>query len=323
MVEPGINDHDAALARIFDAESHNTVILALDDSAISGPEDGLRDMESAISKGTHDGVNAILGFYGMFRANREVLGETPGILNLTLSTTGPAHLDKVEVGDIEQVAELGLAGVSVHVNTTSPHEGNMLSILGKTARRANQLGIPLLAHMYPRTIINGKEDHYDDVRKQDPENYAKLVRHGARIAADLGADIIKVPWTGTPDSFHTVTESTYGLPVVMAGGPMTGVMEFLHTAKSAMESGARGIAVGRNFFKQPFIDEDEIVLLALYDIVQRNLDVGMAAFRGEAIMLSRTAERLTKLGWQPGMLESHERSFIAYRDFLFPPASGE
>ncbi|HWB38887.1 MAG TPA: hypothetical protein VG604_01480 [Candidatus Saccharimonadales bacterium] len=235
---------------LFDPESGHSLIVALDDSAISGPEGQLRDMGAAISLARSAGANAVLGFAGMFRHFKGEIGDTAGILNLTLSTEGPNHLRKVLVGRVGQAYDLGVKTVSVHVNMTSPFEPEMLGILGQVVTEAGD-DLDVLAHVYPRAITpTGVETHYDDLKKRHPEKYAKMVRHGARVAADLGADIIKVPYTGSPETFATVVESGYGLPIIVAGGPKTRRSELLDSVSGAMQAGARGAAIGRNFFQR-------------------------------------------------------------------------
>ena len=65
--------------------------------------------------------------------------------------------------------------------------------------------MPLLAMMYMRgpKVKNG----YD----------VSVVKHAARVGAELGADIVKVPYTGSPESFREVVEGCF-VPVVIAGG---------------------------------------------------------------------------------------------------------
>jgi len=284
---------------LVDPISGNTLIVALDDSAICGPKHLLHNMEDAVASAVRYRVNGILGFTGMYRAFTPAFENTPFISNITLSTEGPHHLNKVQVGSIEEAIELDLAAISVHVNMTAPDEPHMLRLLGKAGRRSREADIPLLAHMYPRTILNGKEYHYQDLRDNDPDAYGELVCHGARVAVDVGnAAFVKVPWTGSAESFHRVVQSTYGRPVVMAGGPRTSVMDFLWRAKWAMEAGARGIAVGRNFFEQESIADGEFVLLALSDIVHRGMDVRLAAYRAEAMVaLKRAEQALADTSW--------------------------
>lgn len=267
--------------KLFDKKSGNTVIVAVDCSSISGPEDGLRDIKSSLEKAEKNGANAILGLPGMFRAYPDSFDDMQFISNITLSTEGPNHLDKVKVGDVRYAAKSGMTAVSVHVNMTAPTESVMLQTLAEAGQECDELDMPLLAHMYPRRIVDGREDRYQDLKSEDPEAYAKLVRHGARVAVDLGATVVKVPWTGTKESFRTVCESTYGLPVVMAGGSLVPIAEFLQVARNAMDAGARGVAVGSNFYMRPENGEDEFFLRALCHIVHDGLSVDDAMTRAK------------------------------------------
>jgi DhnA family fructose-bisphosphate aldolase class Ia len=263
------------LSKIFDNQAGRAVVIPLDDSSITGPEDTLRHMDVAIRRAVDGGADAILGFWGLFGRHPELMKDTPGILNITLSTEGPHHLRKVLVGTVNQAKQLGLA-VSVHLNITAPHEPAMLGTLGQTAAACQELDVPLLAHVYPRTITAGKENHYEQLQAKDPMAYAVLVRHGARIAADLGADIIKVPFTGSIESFRTVIESTYGLPVLMAGGPKIAVPAILANVHMAMQAGGKGAAVGRNFFKR---EKGREMVVALRAIVHDGVTVDGAMSR--------------------------------------------
>ena len=69
----------------------------------------------------------------------------------------------------------------------------MLSDLGKVAVECMEWGMPLLAMMYPRgrNIVN--EQGVDEVKI------------AARVAAELGVDLVKTVYTGDPDSFREVT----------------------------------------------------------------------------------------------------------------------
>ena len=114
----------------------------------------------------------------------------------------------------------------------------MLKDLGKVAKEASYWGMPLLAMMYTRGPKI--ENEYDP----------KVVKHAARVGAELGADIVKVPYTGSPESFARAVEGCF-VPVVVAGGPkVSSDREFLSMVKGAMEAGAMGVSVGRNVFQR-------------------------------------------------------------------------
>jgi DhnA family fructose-bisphosphate aldolase class Ia len=85
----------------------------------------------------------------------------------------------------------------------------------------------------------------------------KLVKHAARVGAELGADIVKVVYTGSRDSFTEVVEGCF-VPVVIAGGEKMGNDEDLcEMVKGAMAAGAAGVSIGRNVFQHK--DPEKIV----------------------------------------------------------------
>ncbi len=83
-----------------------------------------------------------------------------------------------------------------------------------------------------------------EILPHDPSKISNpdLTATGARIAAEIGADIVKVFYT---DEFHLVVEST-NVPVLLAGGPESEDIE--HVAERAVEVGVAGFAFGRNIF---------------------------------------------------------------------------
>jgi fructose-bisphosphate aldolase/2-amino-3,7-dideoxy-D-threo-hept-6-ulosonate synthase len=105
------------------------------------------------------------------------------------------------------------------------------------ADECRAVGLPLLAMCYPRG---------PNVKNQfDPE----AVAHCARLAAELGADVVKTNYTGSIDSFKEVVKGT-PIPVVIAGGPkMKSDFDLLTMVWDAMQAGAKGVSIGRNVFQ--------------------------------------------------------------------------
>ena len=67
--------------------------------------------------------------------------------------------------------------------------------------------------------------------------------HGARIAAELGADVVKAFFV---EGFEKVT-ACCPAPIILAGGPKD--RDIVTVAKQALDAGARGFAFGRNLFQ--------------------------------------------------------------------------
>jgi DhnA family fructose-bisphosphate aldolase class Ia len=113
----------------------------------------------------------------------------------------------------------------------------MLRDLGAIAKEAMGWGMPLLAMMYTR---GPKVENEFDVR---------WVRHAARVGAELGADIVKVAYTGSPETFQEVVEGCF-VPVVIAGGEKMGSdQDILEMVEGAVTAGGAGVSIGRNVFQ--------------------------------------------------------------------------
>lgn len=67
--------------------------------------------------------------------------------------------------------------------------------------------------------------------------------NGARMAAELGADVVKAFYV---DGFERVVDCCPA-PVILAGGPKD--KDIFDVARSALGAGARGFAFGRNLFQ--------------------------------------------------------------------------
>jgi DhnA family fructose-bisphosphate aldolase class Ia len=75
------------------------------------------------------------------------------------------------------------------------------------------------------------------------------VKHAARVGAELGADIVKAPYTGSIDSFRQVVQGC-PVPVVIAGGEkMDSDEDIFKMVEGALSAGAAGVSIGRNAFQ--------------------------------------------------------------------------
>jgi DhnA family fructose-bisphosphate aldolase class Ia len=113
----------------------------------------------------------------------------------------------------------------------------MLAYFGDISRECMEWGMPLVAMIYTRGA------------KIKSEFDVQFVKHAARGGAELGADIVKVNYTGSIESFKEVT-SGCPVPVVIAGGEkLESDMDILTMVESAMKAGAAGVSIGRNAFQ--------------------------------------------------------------------------
>jgi DhnA family fructose-bisphosphate aldolase class Ia len=119
----------------------------------------------------------------------------------------------------------------------------MLAQLGRVSERCLEWQMPLVAMMYTR---GPKIKNEFDVNN---------VKHAARVGAELGADIVKVPYTGSVDSFTEVIQSC-PVPVVIAGGEkMDSDEDIFQIVEGALKAGATGVSIGRNAFQHKKSDK--------------------------------------------------------------------
>lgn len=72
----------------------------------------------------------------------------------------------------------------------------------------------------------------------------------ARVAYDLGADIIKITFPGPEATRKLCAE--LDIPIVVAGGPLSGdAKSTLRDVSDAIEAGAQGVVVGRKVWQRP------------------------------------------------------------------------
>lgn len=227
------------MERIVDRKSGRSVIVPMDHGVTLGPIRGLEDMQRAVNAVAEGGANAVLVHKGIVIAGHRGYGKDIGlIIHLSASTSlGPDPLNKVTVATVEEAMRLGADAVSMHVNVGAESEADMLVELGETAMICEEWGIPFLAMMYPRG------------EKVKNEHDVEVVKHVARIGAELGADIIKTNYTGDPETFKEVVRGC-PVPVIIAGGPkMNTDAEVLKMVEDAVASGAAGVSIGRNVFQ--------------------------------------------------------------------------
>jgi predicted phospho-2-dehydro-3-deoxyheptonate aldolase len=248
------------LERIINPRTGKTVIVPMDHGVTLGPISGIHRIQEAVAAATMGGADAVVLHKGMVKAIRSAFDPSLGlIVHLSASTNlSPEPLKKFLVSSVEEAVRLGADCVSVHVNIGNKHEKEMLRDLSKVALEAEAWGIPLLAMMYPRG--EKVKNEYDPA----------LVAHAARLAAELGADIVKVSYTGDRESFRDVVEGT-PVPIVIAGGPrMDSDRAILSMVRDAMTAGARGTSIGRNVFQH---SDPALMCRAIHSIVHQNKTV--------------------------------------------------
>lgn len=227
------------MERIINRRTRRTVLVPMDHGISVGPISGLQDMKNAVNSVAAGGANGVVVHKGLVMEGHRGEGPDIGlIIHLSASTSlSPFPNAKTLVCTMEEAIKLGADAVSIHVNLGDGQEKAMLKDFGEISYMARTWGMPLLAMIYPRG--EKIEDEYD----------VKYVKHAARLGNEMGADLVKVPYTGTPETFREVTEGC-AVPVVIAGGAkMDSDRDILEMVKGSIEGGGAGVSIGRNVFQ--------------------------------------------------------------------------
>jgi predicted phospho-2-dehydro-3-deoxyheptonate aldolase len=226
------------MERIMDRNSGKTVIIPVDHGVTVGPVIGLIDMKETIRSVAQGGANAIVMHKGLVKTALGNRGSVGLILHLSAGTQIAIDPNsKTLICTVEEAVGSGADAISIHINLGTDEERSMLRDLGAVSKAAMEWGMPLLAMMYVKT------------RKGEDENDVKIVKHAARLGAELGADIVKVPYTGSPESFREVVEGCFVPVVIAGGGKIKTDRDLLEMVKGAMIAGGAGVSIGRNVFQ--------------------------------------------------------------------------
>ena len=133
---------------------------------------------------------------------------------------------------IEEILRLNVDAVGISVFVGTKYEKQTLLNLSDMVDMCEDFGIPVMA-----VTAVGKE-----LEKRD----ARYLALASRIAAELGARVVKTYWC---ENFEKVVEGC-PVPVVMAGGPKVDtereVFDFVH---DGITKGAAGVNLGRNVWQ--------------------------------------------------------------------------
>ena len=216
------------------------VWIPMDHGASNYPEYGLQDMDSLVEKVISGGADAVVLHKGALTHHADTTGWHGFVCHVSASTVhgGDRAQHKVSVATAEECWQRGAMGVSGQINLGDEAESEMIEALGKLTTQAFPLAIPVLGMVYPR----GPNLRFSE------EDSTKGVAHAARLAWELGCDVVKVPWTGSVESFREVTQAV-PIPVLISGGPLgESFLDTLQTVEDSISAGGAGVCMGRQVF---------------------------------------------------------------------------
>ncbi len=220
------------LARLF-ANRGKLLLVALDHPQFFGPLKGLEDPRKAIEDFNVPAVDGFVLNPGITRfIEVGIACEKKLVVRVNIGgnkfSTEPMRCPVVL--SPKSALELGADAVILMFTIGSEEDITNTEEVARAIEDFHLVALPVFVEILPNP--SSSKDSLTD-----------LVETGARIAAELGADIIKVPYT--PEFKRVV--SGCPVPVVLAGGPKDA--NVLSLAKAAVRAGARGFVIGRNVFQ--------------------------------------------------------------------------
>jgi len=237
------------LSRILH-QGGGTIVVAFDHPLVHGPIPGTTDPGGQIRRFSNAQVDAILINFGNIRffAEAAATQKMPGLIARLDWTTalGSAtglpqdQFQSCVVASVGDAVRAGADAVIVFLILGSGHaefEKEEIARVGSVARECEQLGVPLIVESLAR-----------GPKVQNPCDPKWLKLH-SRVAAELGADLIKTEYSGDPNSMKEIVRDC-PIPILVLGGSRSGSDEdVLKSVRSIKKSGAAGIFFGRNVFQ--------------------------------------------------------------------------
>ena len=255
------------------------LLLPIDQGLEHGPVDFFPNPPSAdpdyqcqlAKKGGYSGIVFHLGLASKYM--KAYAGTLPLILKLNGRTNIPSDADALSVleASVEDAVRLGADAVGYTLYVGSPSQDRDFVQLGDVRSACDRYGMPLIVWSYPRGSAVEAKGGRDSL-------YA--VDYAARVANELGADIVKlnVPrfrdgedkdgpmpyrrlyeeWKDLEDNdayrlaVEKVVASAGKTMALFSGGSRISDDDLLLKARICMEAGATGLIFGRNMWQRPF-----------------------------------------------------------------------
>ncbi len=228
------------------------------------------------------GYSAIALHYGLAsKYLRDYAGDVPLLLKINGKTNIPSDDDAFSAmtGTVEDAVRLGADAVGYTLYLGSPRQDEDFMQLTEVRTECERFGMPLVVWSYPRGSAikakGGRDSFY-------------AVDYAARVAMELGADIVKVnfpkldPAAGAAcpkpydqlqldevEAFRQVVESAGRTMVLVSGGSKISDEDLLSKVRMSLEGGATGLIFGRNMWQRP-LDEALALTAQVKDIMAQH-----------------------------------------------------
>ncbi len=248
------------------------MILPIDQGLEHGPVDFFPNPPSAdpefqfklAVKGGYSGIALHLGLAEKYAP--KYAGKIPIVLKINGKTRIPPANEPVSpmTGSVEDAVRIGADAIGYTLYVGSPNQHTDFTQFRKVKADAERYGMPIIMWAYPRG---------EAIDKKGGRNALFAVDYAARVADELGADIVKLnvpvndpktrssqraPYDKLELSYEErvskVVKTAGKCLVLFSGGGMMSDEEVIRRAKVCVEQGATGLIFGRNLWQREWDD---------------------------------------------------------------------
>ncbi len=245
------------------------LLLPIDQGLEHGPVDFFENPDSLnpdfqlrlARDGRYSGIVFHVGLAKKYM--REYAGRVPLVLKINGKTNVPSEKEAFSPLDasVEDAVQLGADAVGYTLYVGSPRQADDIAQLARVRQDCDRLGMPLIIWAYPRGEAL-------DARGGRDTLYA--IDYAARVAEELGADVIKINVPVLDPARHRQTPKEYAQKtwseeeavrktvasagrcfVLFSGGSKISDADLVEKAAMVMRAGATGLIFGRNMWQRP------------------------------------------------------------------------
>jgi class I fructose-bisphosphate aldolase len=250
------------------------LFLPYDQGLEHGPRDFFADPIAADPKyivrlaleGGFNGIAIQIGLAEKFYW--DYAGEVPLILKLNGKTDIPSDGRALSPlhASVEDAVRLGADAVGYTLYVGSPAQDADFAQYRTVRQAAQRFGMPLIVWAYPRG---------ESIEHKGGKDSFYAVHYAARVASELGADMVKVnfphpekrtdvpaAYTGefsSQEAIDAVVRAANRTMLLVSGGSKAGDEVMIEKAQESMSAGATGLIFGRNVWQR---DHDESLRFA-------------------------------------------------------------
>ena len=229
-------------------------------------------------EGNYSGIALQIGLAKRYLTKQA--GRLPLVLKVNGRTTPPGFDEAFSplTSSVEDAVRLGAVAVGYTCYVGSPAQDRDLRQMNEVRQACDRYGMPLICWAYPRGSAIAKKGGQDSL-------YA--IDYAARVAAEMGADVIKlnIPRehaeadAASPAPYDSLVEDRRQMlariirsagrsMVIFAGGSKLADDELLGRIDDCMAAGATGFIFGRNMWQRP-LDQALSMSVRVHEVLER------------------------------------------------------